>query len=949
MARKGNQQKNGIDSHASNHKKRSSDIGSAEPDVKANGNASEAKEFPGDELPDGSHPNSPLGRSTGKTHNAGGEHKSKKKTNKHLRKDKQAVNGVDVVEQPKEKPLRNDSDDHNGNSEGPSVVEENVPVPPRANHMKRHRKSRTSYSLSGLRIQNALENMELPDNVVVRKLKALALSTIKATNEWLERQRPLFVRLKNQAQKANDYGKTKIMQAYPVVLKWLMHFGSIMLLILMVWLDCAIRGMDSFLRLGTTSFFSVIWCGIFSLIAMVGIFKFLLVLALAALIGLFVGFTLGILVAAISGAIFLWLYGSFWTTVFVIVLGGLAFALSRERVALFISTVYSVYCAWTYVGWFGVLVAFNLAFVSSDILIYFLKNNINQNRSAEGSTEQTPGMQGQQGFFNSDQTHSSAFETGPGFSADRSPGAPSTSGTDSETTSEDEVVRLLNCTDLYSVLGLARYENVDVSFLKREYRKKAMLVHPDKNMGNEKAVEAFKKLQNAYEVLLDAVKRKTYDDELRREELLDIFRRFQSTSQKNGGHGLFASGMARSDADGEDPFGESRRIACKKCNNFHLWVLTRKSKSQARWCQDCNDFHQARDGDGWVEQSSQPLIFGLLQKVDAPVAFVCADSKVYNATEWYICQGMRCPANTHKPSFHVNTSLTTKHSVGKGSSSGQKGGKMPANNVEDCMTEEEFFEWFQNAVQSGMFENMNGVNSPNTESPSSKADEATGPFPESVLFKEKKVEKDGKLVPEFADAEEENIYEVLKLQLENDLQEEQRLRHYEVVYLIHEKHAEEVESVNAKVNDFLREKRGTIWRISDWGMRRLAYKIQKAKNAHYILMNFEMDAKWINDFKSMLDKDERVIRHLVIKRDEAITEDCPPPPEFHSMRSGMDDDDDEDLEIDDEEYDEDWDAEGEFEDDDGIIVVSDEDEEDRTSKSDAKSKTSKLKAEKVAR
>lgn len=27
-----------------------------------------------------------------------------------------------------------------------------------------------------------------------------------------------------------------------------------------------------------------------------------------------------------------------------------------------------------------------------------------------------------------------------------------------------------------------------------------MLVHPDKNMGDEKAAEAFKKLQNAYEV-----------------------------------------------------------------------------------------------------------------------------------------------------------------------------------------------------------------------------------------------------------------------------------------------------------------------------------------------------------------------------------------------------------------------------------------------------------------
>ncbi|PON93134.1 Terminal organelle assembly protein [Trema orientale] len=716
MARKGNQQKNGVDRHTSNNKKRSSDSGCAEPDGKGHGKASEEKVLPGEELPNGNRQNSPQARSTSKTHYAGDEHKSKKQPTKLSKKEKQDANGIDGAEQ--SKPLGSDSGDCNGNTEGPSVVEEKGSIP-QGNNVKKQRHSRILYSLNGLHIQNALESMEFSDNVVVRKLKALALSTLKATNEWLERQRPFFIALKNKIQKAHDYAKTKTMQTYPVVLKWLMHFGSIMLLISMVWLDCAIRGIDSFLRMGTASFFSVIWCGIFSLIAMVGLFKFLIVLGLAALIGVFVGFTLGILVAAVSGTVFLWLYGSFWTTVLVIFLGGLAFALSHERVALFISTVYSVYCAWAYVGWLGLLFALNLAFVSSDILIHFLKNNVNQHRRPDGSTEQRPGMQGQQGFFNSEHMHASSFETGPGFSVDRNPGAPSTSGADSEITSEDEVVRLLNSTDHYSVLGLLRYENVDVSLLKREYRKKAMLVHPDKNMGNEKAVEAFKKLQNAYEVLLDSVKRKAYDEELRREELLDILRRFQSTSEKNGGHGLFASGLARSDADGEDPFGESRRIACKKCNNFHLWVLTGKSKSRARWCQDCKDFHQAKDGDGWLEQSSQPFFFGLLQKVDAPSAFVCADSKVYNATEWYICQGMRCPANTHKPSFHVNTSLTSKHSAGKGSTSGQKGGRMPTSNVEDCMTEDELFEWFQNVVQSGVFENMGGGSSFN-ESPSAR-------------------------------------------------------------------------------------------------------------------------------------------------------------------------------------------------------------------------------------
>ena len=124
--------------------------------------------------------------------------------------------------------------------------------------------------------------------------------------------------------------------------------------------------------------------------------------------------------------------------------------------------------------------------------------------------------------------------------------------------------------------------------------------------------------------------------------------------------------------------------------------------------------------------------------------------------------------------------------------------------------------------------------------------------------------------------------------------------------------------------DFLREKKGRVWRFSDWGMRKLAYKIQKANNAHYILMNFEMDAKYINEFKTLLDKDERVIRHLVIKRDEAITEDCPPPPEFNTFVANTDDE---------EEWDDEWDDEDEedgsdyddIEGGDGIFIIDDDD------------------------
>ncbi|KAI4344752.1 hypothetical protein L6164_011943 [Bauhinia variegata] len=711
MARKGNQPKNGLGHHGLDHRKGVS--GGVLPGKKGQTKGGQVKVFPGDDLPNGSQTSS-VSQNISEISSAGVEYNNERKPEKLSRKEKQRM----VANHDLEEPTSFQSNPWGGSQDNEVPIREENKMFPRSNQGQQNQKSRLSCLLNGLHTKSVMEKVELIDSMIIRKLRSLTSSMFASVTEWLLRQKPLFVSLTTGILKARDLFRMKIEQAYPIVLKWIMNFGNIILLLSLFWLDCAVRGIDSFVHMGTASFFSVVWCSIFSVISTIGMLKFLIVLVFAASIGLFMGLTLVILVVAILGLAFLWFYGSFWTTSFVIFLGGLAFMLSHERVALLITTMYSVYCAWMYIGWLGLLLALNLSFMSSDVLMYFLKNNTNQNRRSNVSPGQRAGMEGQPGFFNDDPMQASSSENGPRPFADRSGGVPSTSGADSEISSEDEVVRLLNCSDHYSVLGLTRYQNIDVSLLKREYRKKAMLVHPDKNMGNEKAAEAFKKLQNAYEVLIDSLKRKAYDDDLRREELLSLFRQFQSTSHRNGRHGFFASGFAPSDADGEDSFGNSRQIACKKCGNFHVWIYTKKQKSRARWCQDCQDFHQAKDGDGWVEQSSQPFLFGLLQKVDAPCAYVCADSRIYDATEWYICQGMRCPANTHKPSFHVNTSVTSKHSSGKGTTSDQRG-RMPTHNMEETMTEEELFEWLQNAGQAGAFDNFGSGTAP--ESPPTRA------------------------------------------------------------------------------------------------------------------------------------------------------------------------------------------------------------------------------------
>lgn len=155
---------------------------------------------------------------------------------------------------------------------------------------------------------------------------------------------------------------------------------------------------------------------------------------------------------------------------------GVFFFFKREQVALLVACLYSMYCARSYVGWLGLLLGLNLSFFSSDVLVQFLKSKVDNNKPNVSSTnsEQNSGRPGnifEEFQPSADNTSQARYAR----ASDRDPGDPSTSGPEKELTSEDEVAHLLNCTDHYSALGFRRYENIDVSSLKREYKKKVML------------------------------------------------------------------------------------------------------------------------------------------------------------------------------------------------------------------------------------------------------------------------------------------------------------------------------------------------------------------------------------------------------------------------------------------------------------------------------------------
>jgi len=112
--------------------------------------------------------------------------------------------------------------------------------------------------------------------------------------------------------------------------------------------------------------------------------------------------------------------------------------------------------------------------------------------------------------------------------------------------------------DLYSVLGVPKTANADA--IKKAYRKLAGQLHPDKNPGNKKVEERFKKVNHAYDVLGDDKKRKLYD-EFGEEGLREGFdpervRAYRDWSSRQGARGG-AQGGFQGHPDLESIFGQA--------------------------------------------------------------------------------------------------------------------------------------------------------------------------------------------------------------------------------------------------------------------------------------------------------------------------------------------------------------------------------------------------------
>ncbi len=95
------------------------------------------------------------------------------------------------------------------------------------------------------------------------------------------------------------------------------------------------------------------------------------------------------------------------------------------------------------------------------------------------------------------------------------------------------------------------------------------------------------------------------------------------------------------------------------------------------------------------------------------------------------------------------------------------------------------------------------------------------------------------------------------------------LNQYETVFILTPVLSEDqVKEAVKKYQKYLKEKGAEIVHEDNWGMRKLAYPIQKKSTGFYYLIEFKSEGDIIRDLEITYKRDERILRFLTVKLDK---------------------------------------------------------------------------------
>ena len=94
------------------------------------------------------------------------------------------------------------------------------------------------------------------------------------------------------------------------------------------------------------------------------------------------------------------------------------------------------------------------------------------------------------------------------------------------------------------------------------------------------------------------------------------------------------------------------------------------------------------------------------------------------------------------------------------------------------------------------------------------------------------------------------------------------MRNYEGVFIIDPDISTEAsKGVLGQLQELISKNGGRVDGIHEWGKKRMAYKIRKRHEGHYVLLNFQLDTQHTKKLEQSLRLNDQLLRFLLINKE----------------------------------------------------------------------------------
>lgn len=92
---------------------------------------------------------------------------------------------------------------------------------------------------------------------------------------------------------------------------------------------------------------------------------------------------------------------------------------------------------------------------------------------------------------------------------------------------------------------------------------------------------------------------------------------------------------------------------------------------------------------------------------------------------------------------------------------------------------------------------------------------------------------------------------------------------YETLFVIHPDQGGRVKEYNEKFKQIIEGLGGSVSHVEEWGLKDLAYRIQKQSKGYYTLLQYRSTARAVEELQRNMKLTDEVLRYLTVRLDEA--------------------------------------------------------------------------------